>query len=99
MNVTTVPIEQPSKTPTQPFFRGTMPVPPSVNMAYKLIHTKDSMRVGPTVYLKNFKDAVDAAFDRIDINDNQIVKLEAEKLVDMVEPRVEIEISCLLSRP
>ncbi len=56
MNVTTVPIEQPSKTPTQPFFRGTMPVPPSVNMAYKLIHTKDSMRVGPTVTLKNFKD-------------------------------------------
>src|SRR6266568_8550031 len=110
------------------------------------------MRVGPTVYLKNFKDAaskmlsdhektfhdwslinairaskykvplyvvlrvyfpsewkrdldgiikyaVDAAFDRIQLNDNQIVKLEAEKLVDLVEPRVEIEISCLLSRP
>jgi Holliday junction resolvase RusA-like endonuclease len=128
---------------TEFFFNGTMPIPPSVNMAYTIIQTKDGIRVGPTPALKRFKDdailmlsqayhdwsminaireakrkvplhvvlrvyfptewkrdldgiikyAVDAAFDRIQLNDNLIIKLEAEKHVDPVQPRIEIEIS------
>jgi Holliday junction resolvase RusA-like endonuclease len=42
------------------------------------------------------KYAIDAAFARIELNDNLVVKVEAEKLVDPLEPRVEIEIRCLI---
>lgn len=42
------------------------------------------------------KYAIDAAFERMQINDNQVVEIQAEKLVDVVEPRVEIEISVVV---
>lgn len=42
------------------------------------------------------KYAIDAAFDRMQLNDNQVVSVQAEKLVDQIEPRVEIEISVVV---
>lgn len=139
----------PAPTPSpslQPFFSGKMPLPPSVNAAYKLIKSRDGMRIGPTPALMQFKadaallltnayadwslinairDAhrktplsvtirvyfstewkrdldgaikyvIDAAFERIRLNDNLVVRVEAEKSVDPLEPRVEIDIACAL---
>jgi Holliday junction resolvase RusA-like endonuclease len=44
------------------------------------------------------KYTIDAAFERLELNDNLVVKVEAEKLVDPREPRVEIEIRCVVGR-
>lgn len=41
------------------------------------------------------KFAIDAAFAYLHINDNQVVRLDTEKLVDPDAPRVEIEICCV----
>lgn len=41
------------------------------------------------------KFAIDAVFAFLGLNDNQVVRLEAEKLVDRAEPRIDIEIRCL----
>lgn len=42
------------------------------------------------------KYAIDAAFERIQLNDNLVVSMQADKYVDQVEPRVEIEISVVV---
>ena len=42
------------------------------------------------------KFAMDAAFDRIALNDNLVVRIDVEKLVDPMEPRIEIEIRCVV---
>jgi len=137
----------------QPFFRGVMPLPPSINEAYKVIRftTSDGRqvhRIGPTAELEKFKEnaslllpassrsyinwsvlhalratrrktplgvrieayflsewkrdldgvikhAIDACFEFLRLNDNQVVKLEAEKYLDAEEPRIEIEVRCI----
>lgn len=42
------------------------------------------------------KFAIDAAFEQLGLNDNLVVRIEAEKFVDAAEPRVEIEIRCVV---
>lgn len=42
------------------------------------------------------KFSTDAAFERIQLNDNQVVSVQAEKHVAVDEPRVEIEISVVV---
>lgn len=129
-----------------PIFSGSMPLPPSVNGAYKIVRAGDFQRIGPTPALEQFKRdaaltltqaqcdwstinavreskrkvplavtlrvyfstewkrdlddvvkyAIDAAFTRMQLNDNLIIQLEAEKLVDIVEPRVEIDVRCVV---
>jgi len=136
-----------------PFFSGKMPLPPSVDNAYKIItiRTKNgpvntfgatsaleqfkigaawmltqayadwsvidairenkvrSKKVPLAVYMQVyfstewkrdldgvFKFAIDAAFTKMQLNDNLIVSIEAEKLVDANDPRVEIEVRCVV---
>jgi Holliday junction resolvase RusA-like endonuclease len=156
--ITTEEIEQPTNIkplamPAKllPFFKGSMPLPPSVDNAYKrvTIRTQNGKivnRLGATPALEQFKAdaalmltqahadwrlinaireskvkvplavqlqvyfstewkrdldgvfkfAIDAAFLRMQLNDNLIIHIEAEKLVDVVEPRVEIEVRCVV---
>jgi len=43
------------------------------------------------------KYAVDAVFDQMQLNDNQVVLLTAEKHVDQIgDPRVELEVRCIV---
>ncbi len=143
----------PTGTELSPFFRGKMPLPPSVDNAYKIItiRTKngpittlgatpalDQFKIGAawmltqayadwsvieaiknnkirskktplavhiTVYFSTewkrdldgvFKFAIDAAFNKMGLNDNLVVSIEAEKLVDASDPRVEIEVRCVV---
>ena len=136
-----------------PFFSGKMPLPPSVDNAYKIItiRTKngpvttlgatpalEQFKIGAAwmltqahadwsvidaikssknksnkvplaismhVYFSTdwkrdldgvFKFAIDAAFTRMQLNDNLVVSIEAEKLVDASDPRVEIEVRCVV---
>jgi Holliday junction resolvase RusA-like endonuclease len=44
------------------------------------------------------KHAVDATFAFLHLNDNQVVKLEAEKLVDAKDPHIEIAVAVLVGR-
>lgn len=139
-----------------PFFRGSLPLPPSVNEAYKVVRitTADGRqihRIGPSPALEQFKrdaglllpagprtlvnwevlsalrgetrktplavrirvyfasawrrdldgvikHSIDATFEFLRLNDNQVVRLQAEKLVDAQEPRVEIEVAVLVRR-
>jgi Holliday junction resolvase RusA-like endonuclease len=153
----TIPVRAlPPAVEISPFFRGVMPLPPSVNSAYKIVNftTNDGRqvhRIGPGAELDQFKQdaalllaghvrssvnwtvlnalrasprktplsvriqayfasewrrdldgiikhAVDACFAFLHLNDNQVVKLEAEKLVDAKDPRVEIAVAVLVGR-
>lgn len=40
----------------QPFFRGSVPLPPSVNQAYKVISVHGCNRIGPSQDLEDFKE-------------------------------------------
>lgn len=135
----------------KPFFTGSMPIPPSVNQAYKIIRMYDKehnigMRVGPSEALEQFKKdaalllsqaevdwslvnairaskrkvplavrlfvyfasewkrdldgifkfAIDAAFEKLQLNDNLVVRVDAEKLVDALQPRVDIELRMVI---
>lgn len=134
----------------QPFFRGIMPLPPSVDAAYKVgyIHrTKgDVHRIIPSAELEQFKRdaalmltqavgdwslinairdstrkvplavhlivyfrqawksdldnrakfAIDAAFERIQLNDKLVTKITMESEIDPIEPRVEIDVRCVV---
>ena len=42
------------------------------------------------------KFSIDAAFTRMQLNDNLIIQLEAHKFVDPQEPRVEIDVRCVV---
>lgn len=42
------------------------------------------------------KFAIDAVFERLDLNDNTVVDIHLVKDVDAVDPRVEIEVRCVL---
>ncbi len=104
----------PTGTELSPFFRGKMPLPPSVDNAYKIItiRTKNGpiTTLGATPALEQFKIgtewkrdldgvfkfAIDAAFNKMGLNDNLVVSIEAEKLVDASDPRVEIEVRCVV---
>ncbi len=142
----------PTGTELSPFFRGKMPLPPSVDNAYKIItiRTKNGpittlgatpaleqfkigaawmltqayadwsvidaikssknrfkvpLAVSMHVYFSTewkrdldgvFKFAIDAAFNKMGLNDNLVVSIEAEKLVDASDPRVEIEVRCVV---
>ncbi len=140
----------PIPTKLLPIFSGSMPLPPSTNMAYHVgkIRTDRGVisRIIPTPALEQFKSeaayklsqahqdyatinairdskrkvplsvqlrvyfptewkrdldgvvkfAIDAAFTRMQLNDNLIVQIEAEKLVDPEEPRVEIDVRCVV---
>ena len=135
-----------------PFFSGKMPLPPSVDNAYKIItiRTKNGpvttlgatpaleqfkigaawmltqayadwsvidaikssknrfkvpLAVSMHVYFSTewkrdldgvFKFAIDAAFNKMGLNDNLVVSIEAKKLVDASDPRVEIEVRCVV---
>lgn len=138
-----------------PFFRGSLPLPPSVNEAYKVVRLttqgRQIHRIGPSQALEQFKrdaglllpggprtsvnwdvlsalrvsprktplsvcirayfasawrrdldgiikHSLDATFEFLCLNDNQVVRLVAEKLVDAQEPRVEIEVAVLVRR-
>jgi|SRR5581483_2987130 len=138
----------------QPFFRGVMPLPPSINDAYKVVKItardgREVHRIGPTGELDRFKQdaalllpassrsyvdwsvlnalratrvktplgvkleayflsewkrdldgiikhSIDACFEFLRLNDNLVTKLEAEKLVDAEDPRIEIEVRTLV---
>lgn len=132
----------------RPFFTGQMPVPPSVNQAYKIGYIHGHPRIVPTPALEAFKleamtmlartsqhfidfevlnairnsriktpldvklliyftsewrrdidgpekYAQDAAFEFLNLDDRLVVHKDTSKLVDAVNPRVEIEIRCL----
>lgn len=42
------------------------------------------------------KAALDAAFARLELDDRLVVSLQAEKLVDPINPRCEIEVRCVV---
>lgn len=42
------------------------------------------------------KAAIDAAFVRLGLDDRLVVRIEAEKLVDALRPRCEIDVRCVL---
>jgi len=41
------------------------------------------------------KAAIDAAFAKLELDDRLVIRIEAEKLVDPINPRTEIEIRCI----
>lgn len=42
------------------------------------------------------KAAIDAAFAKLGLDDRLVVRIEAEKLVDAMQPRCEIDVRCVL---
>lgn len=42
------------------------------------------------------KFIIDAAFSRIQLNDNQVVEMHSSKEIDQIEPRAEIAIRCVV---
>lgn len=141
----------PIPTTTTPFFRGLMPLPPSVNGSYKPRGYKQSDQGGiagtpelvqfkndaaltlsqaehdwtiinklresnakraqtplavvlrfyfPTEWKRDLdgpiKAALDAAFARLELDDRLVVSLQAEKLVDALNPHCEIEVRCVV---
>jgi len=136
---------------TSPFFRGMMPLPPSVNGSYKPRGYKQANQSGiagtpelsqfkrdaalllsqaehdwviinklrennakramtplavvlrfffPTEWKRDLdgpmKAAIDAAFARLELDDRLVVSIQAEKLVDALNPRCEIEVRCVV---
>lgn len=127
----------------QPLFQGRLPLPPSVNQAYKIgtigghsriiasseleafkleasvslfktaridwkavervrtARQKTALRAEIQVYFPTqwkrdldgpLKFVIDAVFDYLKLNDNRLTKLNAEKLVDACQPRVELSL-------
>ncbi|GCE17573.1 RusA family crossover junction endodeoxyribonuclease [Dictyobacter kobayashii] len=56
----------------------------------------------PTLWKRDvdggIKAVVDAAFARMELNDNLVVRLTAEKFVDADDPRCEVTVSCVVGR-